>query len=143
MTPMSAKPPDCDVTLDRSNRTTNIHRNFAIAEKTAHQQQDRRLLQYELNLGRFIASSALMLLVGKQEGHPACKKLSGGMLVWLSRLSCRFAYGPPDATAAHITISCSSKSRLVLLFWYRLTRVEPGQKPVEPKMIVCVCVCVR
>jgi len=27
-------------------------------------------------------SSALMLLVGWQEGHLACKKLSGGMLVW-------------------------------------------------------------
>jgi len=25
--------------------------------------------------------SALMLLVGRQEGHLACKKLSGGMLV--------------------------------------------------------------
>jgi len=25
-----------------------------------------------------------MLLVGQQEGHPACKKLSGRMLVWLS-----------------------------------------------------------
>jgi len=24
--------------------------------------------------------SALTLLVGRQEGHPACKKLSGGML---------------------------------------------------------------
>jgi len=23
------------------------------------------------------------VLVGRQEGHPACKKLSGGMLVWL------------------------------------------------------------
>jgi len=30
------------------------------------------------------AFSALMLLVGWQEGHPACKKLSGGMLAWLS-----------------------------------------------------------
>jgi len=30
------------------------------------------------------AFSALMLLVGRQEGHPACKKLSGGVLVWLS-----------------------------------------------------------
>ena len=27
---------------------------------------------------------ALMLLVARQEGHPACKKLSGGVLVWLS-----------------------------------------------------------
>ena len=30
------------------------------------------------------AFSALTLLVGRQEGHQACKKLSGGMLVWLS-----------------------------------------------------------
>jgi len=28
--------------------------------------------------------SALTLLVGRQEGHPACKKQSGGVLVWLS-----------------------------------------------------------
>jgi len=27
-----------------------------------------------------MAFSALTLLVGRQEGHPACKKLSGGML---------------------------------------------------------------
>jgi len=27
---------------------------------------------------------ALMLLVGRQEGHPACKNLSGGVLAWLS-----------------------------------------------------------
>ena len=31
-----------------------------------------------------VAFSALMLLVGQQEGHPACKKLSGGVLAWLS-----------------------------------------------------------
>jgi len=29
------------------------------------------------------AFSALTLLVGRQEGHPACKKLSGGVLAWL------------------------------------------------------------
>jgi len=28
--------------------------------------------------------SALTLLVWRQEGHPACKKLSGGVLAWLS-----------------------------------------------------------
>jgi len=31
----------------------------------------------------YIAFSALTLLVGQQEGHPACKKLSGGVLAWL------------------------------------------------------------
>ena len=30
-----------------------------------------------------IAFSALTLLVGWQEGHPACKKLSSGVLAWL------------------------------------------------------------
>ena len=31
-----------------------------------------------------LAFSALTLLVGRQEGHPACKKLSGGVPAWLS-----------------------------------------------------------
>ena len=30
------------------------------------------------------AFSASTLLVGRQEGHPACKKQSGGVLAWLS-----------------------------------------------------------
>jgi len=30
------------------------------------------------------AFSTLTLLVGRQEGHPVCKKLSGGVLAWLS-----------------------------------------------------------
>ena len=30
------------------------------------------------------AFSAVTLLVGQQEGHPACKKLSGGVLASLS-----------------------------------------------------------
>jgi len=29
------------------------------------------------------AFSALTLLAWRQEGHPACKKQSGGVLVWL------------------------------------------------------------
>jgi len=32
----------------------------------------------------FFIFSALTLLVGRQEGHPACKKLSGEVLAWLS-----------------------------------------------------------
>jgi len=51
------------------------------------------------------SNSALTLLVGQQEGHPASKKLSGRVLVWLSLWGkdarCRFAYGPADATATH------------------------------------------
>jgi len=47
------------------------------------------------------AFSALTLLVGRQEGHPACKKLSGGMLAWLSGMGCRLAYDQANATATH------------------------------------------
>jgi len=35
-------------------------------------------------LAKVFAFGALTLLVGRQEGHPACKKLSGGVLAWLS-----------------------------------------------------------
>jgi len=43
------------------------------------------------------AFSALILLVGWQEGHPACKKLSGGVLAWSEVQTCV----PADATATH------------------------------------------
>ena len=46
------------------------------------------------------AFSALTLLVGWQEGYPACKKTEwwgAGMAICLERL----AYGPADATATH------------------------------------------
>jgi len=33
---------------------------------------------------KYSAFSALTLLVGRQEGHPACKKQSGAVLAWLS-----------------------------------------------------------
>jgi len=66
------------------------------------------------------AFSSLTLLVGQQEGHPACKKLSGGVLAWLS-----------------VSLSLASvKSRLVLPFWYRLTWVVPEKGPLNG----CVCV---
>jgi len=48
------------------------------------------------------AFSALTLLVGRQEGHPACKKVSGGCWHgYLSGARCRLAHGPADATATH------------------------------------------
>jgi len=45
------------------------------------------------------AFSALTLLVGRQEGHLACKKLE--WWGYLSAAMCRLAYGPEDATATH------------------------------------------
>jgi len=59
-------------------------------------------------------------------------------MVILSGVRCRFAYGPADALP--LTISCSSKSRLVLSSWYQLTRVVPVT--VGHKMVVVVVVIV-
>jgi len=64
------------------------------------------------------AFSALTLLVGQQEGHPACKKLSGGkptMVICLERgADLHIAQLMP----LPLNISCSSKSRLVLPEWF-------------------------
>ena len=51
--------------------------------------------------------SALKPLVGRQERHPACKKQSGGVLVWLSGARCRLAYG--QLIPLPLTVSCFSK----------------------------------
>jgi len=56
---------------------------------------------YNFICSALTAFSALTLLVGRQEGHPACKKLSGGMLAWLSGITCRLVYVLADATANH------------------------------------------
>ena len=52
---------------------------------------------------KIIAFSALMLLVGRQEGHPAFRNTSvvGYWHGYLSGARCRLAYGPADATATH------------------------------------------
>jgi len=49
------------------------------------------------------AFSALTLLVGRQKGHPACRKLGvvGCRRGYLPGARCRLAYGPVDATATH------------------------------------------
>jgi len=44
----------------------------------------RQIYLFSSVLNAFNAFSALTLLVGRQEGHPACKKTSGGVLAWLS-----------------------------------------------------------
>ena len=87
-------------------------------------------------LSLFNAFSALTLLVGWQEGHPACKKLSGGVLVWLSVWSKVQTCMWPSWCHCHSLSLASAKSRLVLPFWYWLTWVVPEKGPLNG----CVCV---
>ena len=83
------------------------------------------------------AFSALTLLVGRQEGHPACKKLSGGVLAWLSVLCEVQTCIWPIGFHCHSLSLASVKSRLVLPFWYRLTWVVPEKGPLNG-CVVCV-----
>jgi len=69
------------------------------------------------------AFSALMLLVGRQEGHPACKKTEwwgAGKVISLERGA---DLHMPQLMPLPLTSLASVKSRLVLPFWYRLTWV--------------------
>jgi len=72
------------------------------------------------------AFSALTLLVGRQEGHPACKKLSGGVLAWLSVWS-EVQICMAQLMPLPITVSCFSKIQIGFTF-------------LVPARRVCVCV---
>jgi len=88
-------------------------------------------------------SSALTLLVGRQEGRPACKKTEwwgAGVVICLERgADLHMARLMP----LPLTVSCFSKIQICLPFWYRLTRVVPDKWPLNRCVCVCVCVCSR
>jgi len=94
---------------------------------------DHTQTQYCL-LCRHFYFTALILLVGHQEEHPACKNwVMRCRCGYLSGVRCRlFAYGQlmplPSRNSSPLTYF---KSTLVLPFWYRLTQVlEEAVKPV-------------
>ena len=82
-----------------------------------------------------VAFSALMLFVGQQEGHLACKKLSGGMLaclsVWDEVQICIWS----SWCHCYSLSLASVKSRLVLV---QADLGNPGQSPEGRKMDMCV-----
>ena len=78
-----------------------------------------------------VAFSALTVLVGRQEGHPACKNLSGGVLAWFFVWSKVQTCIQPILCHCHSLSLASVKSRLVVPFWYRLTRVVPDKGPLN------------
>jgi len=87
-----------------------------------------------------VAFSALTLLVGRQEGHPACKKTEwwgAGMVICLERgADLHMAQLMP----LPLTVSCFSKIQIGLPFWYRLTWVVPEKGPLNGCMYVCMTV---
>jgi len=59
--------------------------------------------------------SALTLSVGRQEGHPACKKLSGGVLTWFSVWSEVQTY-IVQVMPLPLTVSCFRKIQIGFTF---------------------------
>ena len=87
------------------------------------------------------AFSALTLLVGRQEGHPACKKTEwwdAGVVICLERGA--------DSHLAQLmplplTVSCFSEIQTGSTFLVLAYLGSPGQRAVK-RVCVCVCVCV-
>jgi len=81
---------------------------------------------------------ALTLLVGRQEEHPACKKLSGGVLVWIflergaDLHTCMAQLMPLP-----LTVSIFSKIQIGFAFLVPAHLGSPGQRADKR---VCVCV---
>ena len=88
------------------------------------------------------AFSALMLLVGRQEGHPACKKLEWwgtGMVICLERDA---DLHEAQLMPLQLIVSCFSKIQIGFTFLVLAHPGSPGKRTIKP-VCVCVCVCVR
>ena len=81
----------------------------------------------------------MTLLVGLQEGHPACKKTEwwgAGMVICLEQgADLHMAQLMP----LPLTVSCFSKIQIGFTFLVPAHLSSPGQRAVKR---VCVCVCV-
>ena len=80
--------------------------------------------------------------LGGRKGIRPVKNLSSGVLAWLSVWSEVQTCIWPSWCHCHSLSLASVKSRLVLLFWYWLTRVVPDKEPLNGWVCVCVCVCI-
>jgi len=80
--------------------------------------------------------------LGGSKGIRPVKKLSGGVLVWLSVWREVQTCIWPSWCHCHSQSLASVKSRLVSPFWYRLTRVVPDKGPLNARACVRACVCV-
>jgi len=82
-----------------------------------------------------------MLLVGRQERHPACKKLEwwgAGMVVYLELGADLHMV---QLMPLPLTVSCFGKIQIGFTFLVPVHPGSPGKRAVK-RVCVCVCVCV-
>ena len=85
----------------------------------------------------FFSHSALTLLVGCQEGHSACKKLSGGGAGVVIRLERGADLHMAQLMPLPLAVTCFSIIQIGFTF---LVPAHPGS-PEKGPLNVCVCVC--
>ena len=81
--------------------------------------------------------SALTLLVGRQEGHPACKKIEwwgAGMVICLERGA---DLHMTQLMPLPLTVSCFSKIQIGFTFLVPAHPGSPGQRAVK-RVYVCI-----
>jgi len=88
----------------------------------------------------YYAFSALTLLVGRQEGHLACKKTEWWGAGVAIRLECSADLHMAQLMPLPLTTSCSSKIQIGFTFLVPAHPGSPGQRAVK-RMCVHVCVC--
>ena len=94
-------------TATRTNQCHHLTRPHVKWHALQHQRQTSYYINCKMpnSFGCLVqkyAFSALTLLVGRQEGHPACKNwVVGCWRGYLSGARCRLAHGSADATATH------------------------------------------
>jgi len=110
------------------SRQTNNNIILEVTQKCSNLQKRLFIISWSQTIIN-VAFSALMLLVGWQEGHPASKKLSGGVLVWLSFWSEVQTCTWPSWCHCYSLTLASVKSRLVV----------PDKRPLNG----CVCVIIN
>ena len=94
----------------------------------------------QIKFNQLVAFSALMLLVGWQEGHPACKKQwwGVGVVICLERgADLHMAQLMP----LKLTVSCFHKIQIGFTFLVPAHPGSPGQRAIKRVVCVFVCVC--
>jgi len=71
-----------------------------------------------------------MLLAGRQEGHPACKKLRGWVLAWLSVWSEMQTF-TAQLMPLPLTDSCFSKIQIGFSFLVLAHPDSPGKRAIK------------
>ena len=92
---------------------------------------DFALYKYYFFLSFLLTSVLWRCWLGGRKGIRPVKKLSSGVLVWLSAWSEVQTCIRPSGFHCHSLSLASVKSRFVLPFWYRLTRVVLDKGPLN------------